>query len=94
MATQILPIASVAASSGEVIIAAGANLAVSLFFADGGRGLRGSPAIMTNIMMKDPAGNFVRVAQLSGAQNARVITAAGTYRFDRIAGFNVGVFSG
>lgn len=92
MATQILSVNTTAADSGDVVVAAGTPLTVSLKDAAGptvGAGAK------VQIKLKDDAGEYFYVATLSAPDRASlVIYGAGTYRFSRIAGVSCGVFSG
>jgi len=91
MATQILAVGTTAADSGDVVVASGAQLTVSLKDAAGPDVLGGATVI---IQLKDDAGQYFRVDTLTGRKPALVIAAAGTYRFSRLAGPSCGVFSG
>lgn len=85
MATQILATGTTAANSSDTVIAAGTAVCL--------KGLAG-PGATVNILLKDDAGNYNFVGELTSAEPVAVITAAGTYRFTRIVGVACGVFSG
>lgn len=87
MATEILATGNTAASSDDVTVASGDSLAVALKDNDG-RGV-------VKIELKDDAGNYNEVAELSAAarQRSAVLDQAGTYRFTRLAGNQCGVFN-
>jgi hypothetical protein len=93
MPTQILAVGDTAADSADVVIAAGASLTVALKDAAGPRVAEGDPGAMVHISLKDDAGQYFRVDQLTGERPALVLAAAGTYRFSRVAGVSCGVFS-
>lgn len=89
MATQILPVAAGAADSApDTVVAAGAQLVVSL---------KSASAQVTEgqvrVFLKDDANNYNQVDFLTW-QRPAVTLPAGTYRFSRVAGSGtVGVFS-
>ena len=90
MATEILAINTTAADSGDVVVAAGAPLTVCLKDAAGPRLAANA---LVHILLKDDAGQYFRVGQLSTEQPALIIDGAGAYRFSRVAGASCGVFS-
>lgn len=91
MATQILAAGTTAANSADVVVAAGTPLTVCLKDA---AGPAVEPGAMVNILLKDDAGQYFRVAHLDRGRPALIIDGAGTYRFSRVAGVSCGVFSG
>lgn len=85
-AAPILTTASTAADSSDVIVVAGTPLAVSLKgVADGGA--------RVVVSLKDDAGAYNVVSELTSHQPKTLITAPGAYRFTRVAGAACGVFS-
>lgn len=91
MPAQILAIGTTDASSGDIVVAAGASLTVCLKDAAGpivGGGAR------VQIQLKADSGEYFTIDALSQAKPAVNIVAAGTYRFTRKAGISCGVFSG
>lgn len=90
MATEIMAVGTTAATSADVVVAAGTPLTVSLKDAAG-------PAIDQNakveLQLKDDAGQYFTVDSLTPATPGLVIAGAGTYRFSRSAGVSCGVFS-
>lgn len=91
MATNILSVASTAASSSDVTIAAGESLTVCLKTSDG------SPVPVNaavRIELKDDASVYHGVGRLEAGKTSTVIVGAGVYRFTRIPGASCGVFSG
>ena len=91
MATEILAVGTTAANSDDVVVAAGTPLTVSLKDA---AGPAVDPGALVNILLKDDANEYFKVAQLDRGRPALIIDGAGTYRFSRIAGVSCGVFSG
>lgn len=93
MPTQILAVGTADANSADVVIAAGASLTVCIKDAAGPVVPNGS---IVGILLKDDAGQYFQVDQLTAHRPAVVITGAGTYRFSRNnkAGVSCGVFSG
>lgn len=89
MATQLLPIASTAASSAEFTINEGSSAVVSL------KGTLNSGARMY-VEIKDDAGGWnpvgVLLANSGPEKRSAVIGAAGTYRVRRVAGSACGAF--
>lgn len=86
MATQILTTANTAANSADLVVVAGTPVTVAL------KGVVDAAAFV-RILLKDDAGSYHQVAELSSGNRATVITAPGTYRFARVAGGVCGVFS-
>lgn len=91
MPTQILAVGTTAADSSDVVVAAGATLAVSLKDAAGPNVLGGA---LVHIALKDDAGQYFRFDRLTTGRPALALVAPGTYRFSRVAGTSCGVFSG
>lgn len=85
MATQILPTASGAADSSDVVVADGSSLAVRL------KGAIGNALVI--VWLKDDAGAYHQIGKLTDAEPATALIAPGSYRFSRRAG-TCGVFSG
>lgn len=86
MATQLLTAGTTAASSADLVVATGTPVTVVLnSVVDDDAQVR--------IEVKDPAGAYWPVGLLSSSVPATSITAAGTYRFTRIATGACGVFS-
>jgi hypothetical protein len=85
-ATQILPTASSAADSADVVVAAGTPLTV---------GLKGAVdnAALVSVFIKDDTGGYNFIGTIDPTTPAVEITAPGTYRFTRRAGATCGVFS-
>lgn len=85
MATQLLAVGSTAADSSELVIAAGSAATVCL---------KGDTSPVTvRIALKDDAGAFRVIGELTSARPVVAITAPGTYKFSRAASETVGVFS-
>ena len=83
MATQILAAGSGAANSADIVIATTTTV-----------GLKGANAAAeVAIKLKDDAGGYNVVGELSIEEAVKVIVGPGTYRFSRVAG-TCGVFSG
>ena len=82
MAAEILAVGTGALNSADVVVASGAQLTVAL---------KGHTPVsvgqiqyaVVDILLKDNAGAYWKVDGLSSQRPARVITAAGTYRFSR-----------
>ena len=90
-ATQILPVATGAVDSADVVVSP--PFTVSLM---GTPGTPISDLCRIIISLKDSAGNYIEVDALKSDRPALVINGAGTYRFTRTAvgGANAcGVFS-
>ncbi len=85
-AAEILPTASTAADSSDVVVAAGVPLTVAL------KGVVDGAAFVL-IQIKDDAAAYQQVGELSPSNRVTVITGPGTYRFHRVAGGACGVFS-
>jgi hypothetical protein len=85
-AALILATADTAANSADVVVSAGTPLTVAL------KGIASAAALVL-ILIKDDAGTYQQVGELSAANRITVINAPGTYRFQRIAGSACGVFS-
>lgn len=91
MPTQILATGASAADSSDVVVAAGTPLTVCLKDAAGST-VESSAEV--RISLKDDAGQYFQVDELTGSKPATVIVGAGTYRFSRAPGVSCGVFSG
>ena len=91
MATQILAVAATAADSSDVLVVAGTPLTVCLKDAAGPIITHGA---RVNIFLKDDAGLYFLIEELTSSKRAIVVTGPGTYRFSRPAGVSCGVFSG
>jgi hypothetical protein len=93
MPTEILAVGTSEIASGDVTIAAGDSLTVALKDATGPVVASGC---IVDIQLKDDDGQYYTIDTLSVHKPAVVISAAGTYRFDRKnrAGASCGVFSG
>lgn len=87
MATQLIATASTAADSADVVVTAGSPVTVSL------KGVTGAEARVV-ISLKDDAGAYGVIGQLTTSQPSAVLAGPGTYRLSRIAGATCGVFSG
>jgi len=87
MATQILATGTGAANSSDLVVAAGTPVTVCL------KGTSTARAIV-RIQLKDDAAAYNTIGTLSTPDdNAKVIDAPGTYRFQRIAASGIcGVF--
>lgn len=90
MPSSILATNTTAASSSDVIVAAGAFLTVGLKDADGDQV---DHTVKVYVELKDDAGQYNKVDTLTGVRPALVLSA-GTWRFSRPAGASCGVFSG
>ncbi len=89
MATEILAVGTAAADSSDVVIAAGAQLTVSL------KGSVATPRGEVYIKLKDDGGVYWPFARLTAEVPQVILPGAGTYRFSRIEGAGqCGVFSG
>jgi hypothetical protein len=85
MATQLIATGTTAASSSDVVVAAGTPVTV---------GLKASvPGAEVVIALKDDASAYNIVGRLTHLSPATVISGPGTYRFTRVAGASCGVFS-
>lgn len=84
-AANILTTGTGAADSGDVVVAAGTPLTVSL------KGVSGNAKV--RVMLKDDAAAYHEVYRLTYVKPAAVITAPGTYLFRRVTGGTCGVFS-
>lgn len=92
MPAQILNVASGAADSSDVVVSAGTPLTVALKDAHGST-VEGTPVV--EIKLKDDAGQYFLVGQLTQVDPVRVIVGPGTYKFSRTAtSASCGVFSG
>lgn len=89
-AANILTTAATAANSSDVTIAAGATLTVALKDA---AGTRVSSTARISVQLKDDTGAYFEVDALTFAR-PMIVLPAGTYRFGRLAGASIGVFSG
>lgn len=89
MATQLLAVGAAAANSGDLVIDAGE--AVTVCLTNGAASIAWEAQVL--IQLKDHAGNYIRVAELTGAVPSLMIQAPGTYRFARLPGVSCGVFS-
>lgn len=97
MPTQILSVNTTAADSSDVVVAAGTPVTVALKDAAGplvGVTNGAAKPAVVQIKLKDDAGEYFLVDQLTSAKPALVIYGPGTYRFSRLAGTSCGVFSG
>lgn len=90
MPTEILAINTTAANSADQVVTS-SGLTVCLKDA---AGPKLAANCVVNILLKDDAGQYFRVDQLSTQKPAVFISAAGTYRFSRPVGPSCGVFSG
>lgn len=90
MPTNVLTTGTTAADSSDVTVVAGVPLTVCLKDVAG-------PAVgagaFVNIFLKDDAGQYFKVGELTKAEPSKCIVAPGTYRFSRLAGTSCGVFS-
>ncbi|WP_136617057.1 MULTISPECIES: hypothetical protein [Mesorhizobium] len=89
MATQLLAVGTTAASSGDLVVAAGTPVTVAL---------KNTAAPVDSgarvlIQLKDDAGAYSSIGELNAYNLATVIAGPGTYRFTRSAGVACGVFS-
>lgn len=84
MATQILATGATAADSADIAITEATTVAL--------KGTADSSAQVI-IKLKDDAGGYNVVGELSSEEPAKLIIAPGTYRFTRVAGSTCGVFS-
>ena len=85
MATEILSTGSTAANSSDVVIAEGGALTVCL------KGAAAGSAVV--ISLKDDGSSYNVIGVINSQNPSVLISAAGTYRFTRIAGSACGVFS-
>lgn len=86
-ATELLAVGTTAASSGDVVVAAGDQVTIAL------KGAENDAKV--NIELRDDAGAYLELGTLLGpgkSDRVIVITAPGTYRFTRVAGKACGVF--
>lgn len=86
MATELLSTAATAANSSDLTVVAGTPVTVCL------KGVTGADARVV-VSLKDDAGAYVGVGELTSSQPAMAITAPGLYRFSRAVGVTAGVFS-
>ncbi len=90
--TSLLTVGTTAASSSDLVVAAGTPVTVSL------KNTAAAVPITARVLieLKDDAGVYYAINDLTGEWNkhATLISAPGTYRFTRIAGVACGVFSG
>lgn len=85
-AALILATNTTGADSSDLVVASGTPVTVAL------KGVIGSPLVL--IKLKDDAGAYQQVGELTGDNRVRVITGPGTYLFTRVAnGATCGVFS-
>ncbi|MDN2581648.1 hypothetical protein [Aquibium sp. ELW1220] len=87
MPTEILATAATADDSADVVVADGDSLTVAL------KGMTDDTARVL-VLLKDDAGAYNGVTELTAYDKAKVLAAPGTYRFTRVAGGTCGVFSG
>jgi hypothetical protein len=85
-ATQILPVASTAADSADVVLASGSRLTIGL------KGVVDSAAEV-RVFLKDDVNAYNLIGSINGSVLAVEISAPGTYRFSRVAGGTCGVYS-
>lgn len=83
MATQILATAATAADSSDLAVTTPVTVALKGYVA----------GAQVYIYLKDDVPAYNLVGQLTAYSPALSITAAGTYRFSRVAGASCGVFS-
>lgn len=86
MATELLATGSTAANSSDLVVAAGTPVTVGL------KGLADAQA-RVRILLKDDAGAYSDVSELTSFRPAICIIAPGTFRFTRVAGSACGVYS-
>jgi hypothetical protein len=86
MATELLATGSTAADSSDLVVSDGSTVTVALKGDTDG-------AAFVRILLKDDAGGYADVGELSPYRRAIAIAAPGTYRFTRRAGATCGVFS-
>lgn len=86
-AAEILATGSTAANSTDQTVAAGTPVTYGL------KGFATAEA-RVRILLKDDAGAYLDVGELTPYRASTVISAPGTYRFTRVAGATCGVFSG
>ncbi|MBX4992303.1 hypothetical protein ABID08_000734 [Rhizobium binae] len=86
MATELLAVGSTAANSADLVVASGSTVLI---------GIKGATTAQARvrITVKDDAGGYTDVGELTPFRPAIAITAPGTYRFSRVAGEMCGVFS-
>lgn len=88
MATQILAVGTTAADSADVVV----TTPVTVCLKDAAGPYVASGAHV-NVSLKDDAGQYFIVDQMTNGKPAIVISGPGTYRFSRLAGVGCGVFS-
>jgi hypothetical protein len=86
MATELLAVGSTAANSADLVVASGSTVTVGMKGATSGEA-------RVRVQLKDDAGAYIDVSELTPFRPATAITAPGTYRFARVAGATCGVFS-
>ncbi|MBB3523065.1 hypothetical protein [Rhizobium sp. BK456] len=86
MAAELLAVGSTAANSSDLVVASGSTVTVGI------KGATTSQA-RVRITLKDDAGGYTDVGELTPFRPAFAITAPGTYRFTRVAGETCGAFS-
>lgn len=87
--STILAAGTTAASSSDIVVAAGATVSIGMFVASGSL-----PAQPLGVFQKTPGGN-IRVASLSSSRPSIAINAPGTYVVSRdtnTGGVSVGAF--
>lgn len=90
MPANILTTGTAAADSSDVVVASGSTLTVALKDV-AGPSVSGSAKV--NVFLKDDAGQYFLVDELTGAGQRAMVISAGTWRFSRVAGESCGVFS-
>jgi hypothetical protein len=89
MATELLAVGTTAASSSDLVVVAGTPATVALK-----NTAAPVPAgASVRIEIKDDAGAYSAIGELTGHNIAAVIAGPGSYRFSRVAGVACGVFS-
>lgn len=78
-------------TTAETAIAAGSVVSLKSASMVGGRVPAGALIV---IELKDDVGGYIEVDRLSQKKPSVILSGAGTYRFTRAAGVNVGVFLG
>lgn len=89
MPSEILAIGSAVANSADVEITATTTVCLK-----DASGPSVSREAKVDILLKDDAGQYYKVGELTGGAPAQVIIGPGTYRFTRMGGESFGVFSG
>lgn len=84
MAIELLAVGSTAANSSDLVVTSTVTVGI--------KGALTSQAHV-RITLKDDAGGYTDVGELTPFRPALAITAPGTYRFTRVAGETCGVFS-